>query len=76
VPSDDILYPPSAGRWVHVVRQEGREEHVCGVYSTIDAARANSHRHQWNTDEIVSFVLDQTPELIGPDGLRVDNPSM
>lgn len=70
--SDDTLYPPSAGQWVHIVRLEGREEWVCGVYSTIEAARANSHRHQFGADEIVSYVLDQEPMLIGSDGLLLE----
>lgn len=56
---------------VFIVRQDGREEWVCGVYSTREKAEANSHRHEQHTDEIVSYLLDEEPVLIGADGLRL-----
>lgn len=48
---------------VFIVRQEGRPEWICGVYSTRELADKNKHEHQWNTDEIISWVLDEPPLL-------------
>lgn len=59
--SDDKLYPASAGQWVHVVRMEGKEDWVCGIYSTIQRARERVHKHQFGEDEIVSYILDAEP---------------
>lgn len=63
---------------VFIVRQEGNEEHLCGVYSSMELALANKHRHQRNDDEIISWVLDDPPLLYdGKTGLRVvDNRGM
>lgn len=61
--SDDVLYPASAGTWIHIVRQNENEAFVCGVYDSIQAARENCHRHQFNDDEVVSYVLNAPPLL-------------
>lgn len=68
---DEVLYPPSAGEWVHIVRLEGREERICAVYDDIEEARANMHRHQFNVDEIVSFVRNEKPLLYDSEGLLI-----
>lgn len=54
---------PLTGLRLFIVRLEGRPEWICGVYSSEELANQHKHRHQFNTDEIVSFVVDEPPLL-------------
>lgn len=56
---------------MHVVRLEGKEEDICGIYDDPEEARRNMHRHQWNDDEMVSHVLNQKPFLYDSEGLLI-----